>query len=478
MSTTPDVIDIEAVADPDDDRPPTTAQPIDATATEADAPAAHEDPPDAPVPAPAAPAGLSLRNDQGARLVAGTDTTVVPLPNELDTLAQMAVTLSAAAAVPNALRGKPNDVFLILLTARDTGVALTTAMREFHVIDGKVTLSPKVKLAMVRQQGQGKVYPHQAPRTVTVRGKDKVQLCACGSDAPANGDTEATWHAERADEPGILHTSTFTMAMAERVKAKENGQNITLAQKSTWRQYPQRMLSWRALGYLLDDVFSEVGTGLYSPDEMGAVTDEDGNAIIDVVGSAQPLPGTKAPQGHNRTRPEGPPPADPAVLDELRERIGRLSDPAKAALRELWDRRDDDGRHLTPPLQHLAANQVVKAKAMIDSVEARQKSGEWGPPPDGDDGPDPAAAVADRVREDLRADIIAAVVRMTPAAIKADLDAAGLRKNGTTKTCGARLAAWRLREAGVATDEEVQLVLAATVPTDDAPSGDDTPASE
>lgn len=463
MSITPDAIDGEALVD-EGERPPIEATVIDATGTDADAPDVHEDPPDAPLPDPAPSAGLSLRNDQGARLVAGTDTTVVPLPNELDTLAQMAVTLSAAAAVPKALQNRPNDVFLILLTARDTGIALTTALREFHVIDGKVTLSPKVKLAMVRQQGHGKVYPHQAPRDVIVRGKAKVQLCACGSTAPANGDTEATWHAERADEPGILHTSTFTMAMAQRVKAKENGQAITLDQKSTWKQYPQRMLSWRALGYLLDDVFSEVGTGLYSPDEMGAVTDEDGNAVIDVVGSAAPLPGTAAPRNHNKPPPPPIEAADPAVLETFRERIRALPAPAVDALKELWDRKDDDGHRLTPPLQHLAANQVRKAEAMIAGIEKRVTQGEWGRTDGADD--DPAA---DAAANDQRADIIAAVQRMTPAAIKRDLDDAGLKRNGTNATCGARLAAWRMREAGVATEQEVNAVLAATIePTPDA----------
>lgn len=316
----------------------------------------------------------------GARTIAGTALAVVPNDHELATLAQMAVTIAGAKTAPRALQGNPNDAFLVMLTARDVGVGLTTAVREFHVIDGKVTLSPKVKLAMVHQQGVGDVYPHQGPRQVLQPdGTYATRLCPCGLDDPPNNDQRATWHAERKDQPGILHGSTFTLEMAARVSAKEGGRTITLAEKSTWKQYPQRMLSWRALGYLLDDVFPEVGTGLYSPDEMGAVTDEDGVPLIDVVGQADPVRGTAAPRGHNQPPP---PPASDEDRDEIRGRIDALAahdTEARAALLGLWTTEREDGSPALPPLNRLLASQVSKARAMVASIETRAKAGEWGP---------------------------------------------------------------------------------------------------
>ena len=326
----------------------------------------------------------------GAHLIHGTDLPVVPMDREVAALAQMAVTIAGATTAPKALQGNPNDAFMILLTARDVGVGLTTAVREFHVIDGKVTLSPKVKLAMVKQQGAGKVYPHQPPRQVMHDGELVTITCPCGSDKPGNGDTSAMWHAERADEPGILHSSEFTMDMAARVSAREGGKTITLAQKSTWRQYPQRMLSWRALGYLLDDVFPEVGTGLYSPDEMGAVTDEDGVPVLDVVGTASPVRGTRAPAGHNAPPP---PPAAQMDRDAIAERINELSkyEGARGALVALWTARREDGSPALPPLDRLLASQVAKATAMVASIEDRVKRGEFGTPQPADDAPSDAA---------------------------------------------------------------------------------------
>lgn len=64
------------------------------------------------------------------------------------------------------------------------------------------------------------------------------------------------------------------------------------------------MLSWRALGYLLDEAVPEVGTGLYSPDELGAVTDEEGSPVIDVteVGQVDGMPEPERRGGQSQRR--------------------------------------------------------------------------------------------------------------------------------------------------------------------------------
>jgi hypothetical protein len=402
----------------------------------------------------------------GMREIGGTGLPVVPMQNELSTLAQMAVTISAAATAPKALQGKPNDAFMVLLTARDVGVALTTAIREFHVIDGKVTLSPKVKLAMVKQQKVGRVFPHQPPRPIPdpdAEGGFRWKLCDCGSDGAANGDTEATWHAERSDEPGILHSSTFTIEMAQRVKARENQRNITLAEKSTWQQYPQRMLSWRALGYLLDDVFPEVGTGLYSPDEMGAVTDEDGVPLIDVVGSADPVRGTRAPAGRRTAAAAAEVEyASKEAIAALKARIAAISTlpEARAALLSLWTATREDGSPTLPPVDQLEARQLSRAEGMVKSIEDRATKGEWGewkpatqPEATGDAAGQPEAtgdaddAQSDAGTPDPRvAAVIETVRAMKRPAIETELEARGLPKSGNMDTVRHRLATAMLAE--------------------------------
>jgi len=443
-----------------------------------------------------APRAAVRQHHQGGREIAGTGLPVVPPGTEIAAIAQLAVTIAGAATSPRALQGNPNDAFMVLLTARDVGVGLTTAIREFHVIDGKVTLSPKVKLAMVRQQGHGKVYPHQAPRTVLVGGEPVEIVCPCGERGPSNNDTSATWHAERHDEPGILHTSTFTIEMAQRVKAVENKARITLADKSTWKQYPQRMLSWRALGYLLDDVFSEVGTGLYSPDEMGAATDADGVPIIDVVGAADPVPGTNAPRGH-KTPP--PPEASDEQRDELAQRIDAISalPDARQALVALWTAPREDGSPTLPPLGRMLASQVARARAMVASIEKRATDGEWGdwdaaraatqpqePPVDdsGTTGPDEASEAHSDAQsggdEPLTLEqitrVVIAEVQAIPNAdeVKDRLRTRGLAVSGNADTLRHRLAqamiAERTTEPEATSDDETPEQPALELTSDEA----------
>lgn len=317
-------------------------------------PAQHEhDDPTAPEPHhEEPPAALEIRT--GAVGSALPDLAVIPPETEMRALAQLANTLAQADAVPKALRRKPNDVFLVLLTARDTGVALTTAMREFHVIEGTVTLSPKVKLAMVRQSGQGRIWP-----------------------AGDNTAMSATWHATRTDQPDHTVTSTFTWEDAQLAgladsrctpKAHWKGTNQSCLCKDNWKRYPQRMVSWRAAGYLLDDVFPEVATGLYSPDELGAITDQDGNAI-DVVG-VEALPGMR---GGRQPAAPAEDQADEEVKNELIRRIESLTYEHREDFKAWW------ASEIGVRVANLPARLVAKAKARLAFVEAQPGAVEQAP---------------------------------------------------------------------------------------------------
>lgn len=339
---------------------------IESTASEGSPAEAPEAPPAEPIvpepeAEPPAPEAEEIRPEllparQGAVGSAIPDLPVIPQQSEMTSIAQLAVTLSAASACPSAMRGKPNDVFLVLLSARDLGVSLTTAMREFHVIEGKVTLSPKVKLALVRQAGLGKIWP----------------------DA-ANGVEKATWHAERHDLQGHVISSSFSWEDAQlahlvdsrcrplehwRGEGRGSGRNSAECLcKSNWKTYPARMLSWRAAGYLLDDLFPEVGTGLYSPDELGAVTDAEGEPIE--VRAAEALPGMRG--GQRQQQAAAPEAIEPEKLEELKARTERVKGHAEANadLRAWWAERE------LPPIARISAPQGRLLEAKLAQVESR-----------------------------------------------------------------------------------------------------------
>lgn len=228
----------------------------------------------------------------------------VPSGDEVRQLASLAVIATAAGNVPKPLRGKPNDAFMVMLEGRALGMAPTTALRMLHVIDGTVTVPPKVKLALIRQRGLGEVWPE-----------------------PGNNATGATWHARR---DGRVTSYTFTWADAQAAGLIEWGcdpgqhrrgtKGYSCTCKDNWRSYGARMVSWRALGYLLDDVFPDVGTGLYAADELGAVTDEDGNPL-DVTSWETPA-GLTRPAAAVPAAPV--PMADDATVAGLWLRVQRL----------------------------------------------------------------------------------------------------------------------------------------------------------
>jgi hypothetical protein len=73
--------------------------------------------------------------------------------------------------------------------------------------------------------------------------------------------------------------SSFTWADAEKA---------SLTNKDNWKKYPRNMLFARALSngirWFAPDIYN--GATVYTPDEMGAVTDEEGNVI---EGKAEPV---------------------------------------------------------------------------------------------------------------------------------------------------------------------------------------------
>ena len=167
-----------------------------------------------------------------------------PAQSEWESLCQMAAVLAGSALVPSALRKKPQDILLVLLTGRDLGIATTTALQQCHVIDGKITVAPKLRLSMLNHAGTGAIRPVQ--RTATE--------CIIVVERPIG-------------------------TVVEEMSISMDDVPASLVKKQNWKEYPQRMLWWRLAGWALDDHFPELGLGLYSPDELGSITDSDGVPI-------------------------------------------------------------------------------------------------------------------------------------------------------------------------------------------------------
>lgn len=288
---------------------------------------------------------------------------VTPEVSELTRMAQLATTFAAASLVPDYLRGRPADVLLIMMEARALGIHYTTAFRELYVIGGKVAMHEKMKLGLIRQSGLGRIWPD-----------------------PDNDEHSATWHARRADDPDVLYSATFTMEDAARVEAKEHGKTMPMSQTTTYRQYPKDMLSWRACGRAMRMAYSEVGTGLYSPDELGAITDPEGNFID--ISEVEPLVQSDKDRAKAERAAEGEAIAPKEDRDALFAQIKSLPEDIQEELRARWKEAE------LPPVMNLPVAKMRKSKALVSGFVAKARSQGWEPPEQPSEGAEGDAGTA------------------------------------------------------------------------------------
>ena len=181
----------------------------------------------------------------------------------------------------------PQQALVIAMAGRDLGFSYTQALRAFHVLKGKPTLSADGMVAACLARG---VCAYFRPVEVT--------------------DTHATWETQRNGCEPVRYT--FTMQDAERAGLLSD----------MYRRHPKRMLSARCKAYLARDVYPEV--------LMGLVTEDEAEEI-----ASRPAPRPPAPRPVVvEAVPMDAPPATEGDAVTLYQRIQACSD--VEALSTLW----------------------------------------------------------------------------------------------------------------------------------------------
>lgn len=165
------------------------------------------------------------------------------VPAEFGQQMQMAKVLSESNLLPGHLRGQPANVLLILSGARALDVPAFWSLQSMHVIDGKLGMAAELMRALVIRAGhQFRIVERTRQRAVVeIKRKDKT-------------------------EP-----YRFEFDWQDAIDAQ-------LAGKSNWKKYPKAMLVARATAGAVRDECPDVLFGVvYTPDELGAVTDDEGN---------------------------------------------------------------------------------------------------------------------------------------------------------------------------------------------------------
>jgi len=168
-----------------------------------------------------------------------TDLTIFTDTGYVTTL-KIAETLVKSGVLPRGI-DNPFKAFAIIQKGREIGVGPMRALTGIALIEGKPTVSPELKLEQFRQRG-GRVKWIKSDNTVA-----HLHLKA------PNGDE---------------HEEIVTM---------DDMKLAGVAGKDNWRKYPKSMLRARAVGFGLRALGE--GDGSYTPDELGAVTNESGEVV-------------------------------------------------------------------------------------------------------------------------------------------------------------------------------------------------------
>jgi hypothetical protein len=300
-----------------------------------------------------------------------TGIATIPAVSEFAHLCQVARLMSMSDLAPEKIRGRPYDALLIILTARDLGIPITSGLRKISVIEGQPSIDTELQLALVRQRGFGAVLPVEENFTQEV--PLFAGAIAVGPSGGAMGPMVVfTWG--DAITGGYVDEACLPNAHDRRRITKKRRDGSTYSYdgcgcKDNWKGSPRDMLWWRAAARARRIYFPEATTGMYDADELGGIIDVEGRLVDPTTA---PLPDGYVDPGEQR-REQAAAAEQRGDVDELLDlqlRIRALPTAVRDEMRTAW--KENDRIQGRPP--HALPQRLVKmAKAMITGWEASAK---------------------------------------------------------------------------------------------------------
>ena len=208
------------------------------------------------------------------------DHELLPAPANLGEAMEMARALSVSGMLSKDFCGKPNNILIAMMWAKNLNIPTVQALQGIAVINGKASIYGDMMLAVVR--GSGKLesieekYIGDDPNVPIERNTNLTAVCTVkrvGDKAP--------------------FVSTFSIREAQ--------QAGLLGKIGPWKQYPKRMLKMRARNFALRDCFADVLCGVACAEEMEDIegtasekTDTAQTTAVPPAASAPKMP-RKAP---------------------------------------------------------------------------------------------------------------------------------------------------------------------------------------
>lgn len=174
---------------------------------------------------------------------------------------EQAIMLVKSGFLPKAI-DTPEKAMAVAIKGRELGLPMMQSIASINVIDGKPAISAELMAALVHQK-----IPNAILRCVETSN----QICTYEAGRPADK---------------ILRMSfTWQDAVTAGVTGKNN-----------WKQYPAAMLRARCCSAICRIVFPDAIMGCYTPDELGAITTEEGDITGEVINISTQKPPITPPQ--------------------------------------------------------------------------------------------------------------------------------------------------------------------------------------
>ena len=182
---------------------------------------------------------------------------------------QFCESLANTPLLPDQYRKQPASVLWAMEYGRALGLDVVTTITTIHVIKGKPTQSADLMLGRARSAGH------------RVRIKSERHQCVV--------------RIQRADDPDDETVVEWTLddAVTAGLCELRNGRPYARDDKNrptSWEKYPRAMLRARAIAEAVRIACPEVLHGaIYTPEELGAVVDQEGNPVTVERADAPPV---------------------------------------------------------------------------------------------------------------------------------------------------------------------------------------------
>lgn len=250
----------------------------------------------------------------------------------IDEKIRYAQCLAEGSLLPKSYQRNPGNMLIAIEMGESLGIRPMQAVWDVHIIEGKPSASSSLISMLVRRAGH----------KLRVRGDD----------------VSATAEITRSDDPDFTYSVTWDMGRAR---------NAGVTGKDNWKKYPAAMLKARAVTEVARDACQDALMGVkYTPEELGAVVDEEGN-VVDQPGPrrVQPQGGRFGLSGNFQRPTPAAPPAEqstPAPEPESEE-----DEPADA----------DDAQVMSDRAQWVQAGQLMSDLGIEEKADKAREMRDW-----------------------------------------------------------------------------------------------------